>query len=873
MFLASFIKKTNNNWFQKINQQNKHMKSYDIDKAKDHYKATSCGRKIDQSKICSCCGREIEKERIPLCEDKIEFFFLGQGVPLFFEMLQYMIWMMIGFLLIFGLHALITNKYSNDCIDPNSYTYKQFLENCPNICQTLTFDADYYKILKILSIQTCDQICPVIDNVCIASNEFSLAYSNKQYNNAQQLIQSLLCLIFIFQEGNRNQLKESVIEHIYHLQISLVCQSGLPTEYEEIELKDQIEKYYMGKVVKINPAYNITEYVNLQTKKIELEAESENNQTEEQINKIKELTEQAKLEQEKILTLSIKTQIAFVTFLTSTQAQDFVDLNKKSLISRLILYFKSKCGYKNEDYFYFKDKLIHVQRAPEPTDIYWENCGYSTQFKTTIRTLTGFLTLFCLGVSFAALIGMERAQENLLDKKQSLIAVAFYSFLVSVIIAVINASLYTIITKLVFQEKQSTRTHYDLSVTHKLIYSQFVNSVMLTMATNILIYNIDQPIGRIIDQKYAFSRPGGIASDAFFICLMSAFLNPIMCYLDPFYVFQRLQRIFSSDKMTQLEANKLWENPTIYFYDCYTFLCKTIFVTFFFAPLVPIGIVFSAVGLFLYYWVQKYLLTRRYSIPPEESAQLNTDILESLDFAPILLAAGQLWLDHMFANNGAIYIIDYVSIALAGMEIILPTYKLSKYTYEKDDVSSDLKFEACESEFLTDYDRINPITQEKSKKIFAQKYQKLQGDQVQNTKEILEKYANRKADIRAIANFIMITKQNHKQTDKYGRTIPKQHYELAPIFDVNQNHQQIPVEQNVPQQQNPSNIQQYGNQNLYPQQQNPYPYQQNFQQQQLQHQQVNPQINQFPQLYPQQYVQYPQNLPSQQYGNQYRPPY
>ena len=64
----------------------------------------------------------------------------------------------------------------------------------------------------------------------------------------------------------------------------------------------------------------------------------------------------------------------------------------------------------------------------------------------------------------------------------------------------------------------------------------------------------------------------------------------------------------------------------------------------------------------------------------------------------------------MFANNGAIYIIDYVSIALAGMEIILPTYKLSKYTYEKDDVSSDLKFEACESEFLTDYDRINPIT-------------------------------------------------------------------------------------------------------------------------------------------------------------------
>lgn len=73
----------------------------------------------------------------------------------------------------------------------------------------------------------------------------------------------------------------------------------------------------------------------------------------------------------------------------------------------------------------------------------------------------------------------------------------------------------------------------------------------------------------------------------------------------------------------------------------------------------------------------------------------------------------------MFADNSAIFIIDYVSIALAGMEVILPTYKLSKYTYEKDDNSSELKFESCESEFLTDYDRINPITQEKAKKQFA----------------------------------------------------------------------------------------------------------------------------------------------------------
>lgn len=37
----------------------------------------------------------------------------------------------------------------------------------------------------------------------------------------------------------------------------------------------------------------------------------------------------------------------------------------------------------------------------------------------------------------------------------------------------------------------------------------------------------------------------------------------------------------------------------------YSDLIKTMWFTFFYAPAIPIGIVFSIVGLFLYYWIDK----------------------------------------------------------------------------------------------------------------------------------------------------------------------------------------------------------------------------------------------------------------------------
>jgi hypothetical protein len=43
---------------------------------------------------------------------------------------------------------------------------------------------------------------------------------------------------------------------------------------------------------------------------------------------------------------------------------------------------------------------------------------------------------------------------------------------------------------------------------------------------------------------------------------------------------------------------------------------KTLFISVFFAPILPIGVFFGLANLFFYYWEEKYFLLKRHAIPP-----------------------------------------------------------------------------------------------------------------------------------------------------------------------------------------------------------------------------------------------------------------
>lgn len=66
------------------------------------------------------------------------------------------------------------------------------------------------------------------------------------------------------------------------------------------------------------------------------------------------------------------------------------------------------------------------------------------------------------------------------------------------------------------------------------------------------------------------------------------------------YVFVEKQWWFIT---TQIEANKLYELPKPDFTDLYSYVIKTLWLTAFYAPLVPVVIPISVVGLTLHYFI------------------------------------------------------------------------------------------------------------------------------------------------------------------------------------------------------------------------------------------------------------------------------
>ena len=74
------------------------------------------------------------------------------------------------------------------------------------------------------------------------------------------------------------------------------------------------------------------------------------------------------------------TGVAFVTFENESDARNMVHIYRKGRISRYLLKLRMcfECCGIPADALVVKDKVIQIERAPEPTDIFWENMGVST---------------------------------------------------------------------------------------------------------------------------------------------------------------------------------------------------------------------------------------------------------------------------------------------------------------------------------------------------------------------------------------------------------------------------------------------------------------------------------------------------------------
>jgi hypothetical protein len=356
---------------------------------------------------------------------------------------------------------------------------------------------------------------------------------------------------------------------------------------------------------------------------------------------------------------------------------------------------------------------LEVDYAPEPNDNVWENIGTSTWEKLTSRIRTYSFCTIALLVSFAMIYFASVYQTSIQDdydntpesdrSKSDLAKVRFLSILPSIGVVIINLALERIIRGLTFFEKHETLTAYNSSVALKLTVAQVINTALIAFVVN-------------LDSRKDWFTPGGLVEDMSWILISNALVQPVCKVFSVQHVVKyiRRRRAVTNILVNQEEANDIYEDPPIDMAKYYASLMKTFVVTLVYAPILPFGVIVSAVGLFIGYWTDKFMLLRKHSRPTRMSSELSELMTKLIPLAIFLYSLTNFYFILVLNEDQSLPAFVWMLIC-AGM-VILPVESMflclrGKHVYTDSPASLATKdYEDEAGYFMDDYDRQNPVT-------------------------------------------------------------------------------------------------------------------------------------------------------------------
>lgn len=323
-----------------------------------------------------------------------------------------------------------------------------------------------------------------------------------------------------------------------------------------------------------------------------------------------------------------QTSYAFLTFQKEDDAKAVIDLWSISSFNK---YFCCLCMLCYNGPLTFDGVRLKIEKAPEPSDIIWENLSATTCKKYFRRVITALWTIILLAGCFLLVYITKITQRGYYKKFENkptdertytfLFEVRFFSFLLSFCIVLINRAIAIIVRIFSSSEKHVTWTSYHQAVTNKLVLALVLNSVAILIWIN---------SGNLDD----LFLPYGLINDILFLLSVDAIAGPLTYIFSPIYIFKVLKRrkVKSLARngiigTTQEEANKLWENPEVDMAQRYANILKTLIISFIFAPLFPLGLLIGAVSVTIQYWTDKILLLRRHSRPRNFGTGMSNNML------------------------------------------------------------------------------------------------------------------------------------------------------------------------------------------------------------------------------------------------------
>ena len=425
------------------------------------------------------------------------------------------------------------------------------------------------------------------------------------------------------------------------------------------------------------------------------------------------------LEETKTLTEKNFSGVVFITFNSIEESEQFLKPYPKSMITSFCMniinlkYFCCCCCIdKNKRKNFFLKRNITVEEAPEPEDIIFENlqCSSCQRF---VRILFIYIfSLVIIGICFVIILFLNNFQAKRNNKKGTSSLVKYgLSIAISLVVSILNAIFQFILEKLTKREKQISMTNFYLSYSIKLTLFTFCTSAIIPLISNYIFYGAKFDL---------------LVTNMLMMFLTNAFLTPFMWSMNFEFLLKKLKICLlkqNQETYTQKELNELYELLDMSIASKYSYIFKTLLMSFFFMPIFPLSIAISLVGFIFGYFLEKFNFSKMYKRPDI----LNSEICEfysnyfTINF--FMLAIGDFIFLEEENNKG---ILTILNVIVFGALIIIPINQIFDIDFigiNESDLNKE-KYEECYFTFFNDYEKANPMTKKEGIKNFMLKLEK-----------------------------------------------------------------------------------------------------------------------------------------------------
>ena len=413
---------------------------------------------------------------------------------------------------------------------------------------------------------------------------------------------------------------------------------------------------------------------------------------------------------------------AFITFTTIKQQEEYLSKLPSNFFDYIINFFKNlfyifcSCCTKKDSLNYYK-RHITFEAAPEPEDVIFENLQTKPFWRIINTLLVYFLSIIICGVSFVAIIYLNKLQKKIDNDKENktthTLLLYVISFGITGVTSVIDIILEIVLEKLTKWERQTTWTNFYLSYSLKLTLFSFLNSAVIPIVCELVINK---------SNGYQF-----LINNMLMKFLVNAFVTTIMWTVNVGCVLKLFRQclIERKDKINynQKELNEIYELPPMNVAAKYSYIGKTLLMSFLYVPIFPLGLGISLLGFILGYWLEKYNFANMYKKPE----MLNRQIVEFYSNYFVLIFFVYGIGDYIFLHD--VYekkTWSLVNIIVFGVSIILPYHQLLSIDFLKFDESQIHEEEYSEKyvDFLNDYERANPMTKKEGEIRYLEQLEK-----------------------------------------------------------------------------------------------------------------------------------------------------